>query len=199
MKGRAVRPLRAGDENDVFWFVGADDIITQKMAVPPPPKPMAERLISHTPFNPTLQCRVQGKLSAPACMGDYCHLERQQGAKKSGRRRRRSQPGIDADPAVGHLAAVAGGGGSLGDLVVTQDGAVVALSDLVSRAPSASRPSRPRLIRRPLVATRLHRRRRRSESAGCCPASPSTPTPTTRTRWARRAARRRARARWALG
>ena len=54
------------DENEVPWFVGGKDVVTQRMPAVPPPKQGAEK---HVAVNPTLQARTG------LCMGDYCCLD----------------------------------------------------------------------------------------------------------------------------
>ena len=46
------------DENEVTWFVGGSDIVTQKTPPPAPPQPREER---QPGVNPTLQVRQKGR------------------------------------------------------------------------------------------------------------------------------------------
>ena len=132
------------DENEVAWFVGGKEIITQKTPAPLAPKPIGER---HVAVNPHLQARTMGRLQEASCMGDYCMLDLQgpPGALKSQRSRKLKRSQSDEVEVVRGLQPVPGGGGSLGDLVCTRDGSVRTLADLAPKeTPKQSAAGRDR-------------------------------------------------------
>ena len=119
------------DENSVLWFIGGANIVTQKTPTPAAPKPIEQR---HVPYSPTLQVRPQGKLFDAGCMGDYCSITltepvQQKKGKGGTGRKKKDEP----DLTVGSLSPIEDGGGSFGDLVITKDGGVVPLADLLPK------------------------------------------------------------------
>ena len=119
------------DENEVAWFIGGAHVVTQKTPAPPAPKPMAER---HVSVNPHLQARAGvGRLQEASCMGDYCSLELKSPETQGARSRTLKRSQSDVVEVIRGLQPVAGGGGSLGDLVYTRDGSMRILSDLAPK------------------------------------------------------------------
>ena len=110
------------DENEVPWFVGGKDVVTQRMPAVPPPKQGAEK---HVAVNPTLQARTG------LCMGDYCCLDlRKLAGLHSNRKSSRKLLRRGEEEVVRGLQPIDGGGGSLGDLVNLRDGSIKTLTDL---------------------------------------------------------------------
>ena len=121
------------DENESMWFIGASDIVTQKLPLCVPPRSVPDR---HVPVNPTLQARTSGKLGEAACMGDYCHLcltpdnpfASGGAGSMAGSRRTRRQAELEAAAGPPQLGGTPGD--TLGDLVRQRDGTYRTLAEL---------------------------------------------------------------------